>query len=45
MKALFKSAIQLSLLAPSLAMAVESRTDLPAMPSVMTAVGYQFANQ
>jgi len=45
MKTMLKSAILLSLLAPSFAMAGEARSDSPVMPSVMTAAGYKFADR
>lgn len=45
MKITLKSAILLSLLVPSFAMAGEAGSDLSAMPGVMTAAGYKFADQ
>lgn len=45
MKTTLKSAILLSLLVPSFAMAGEARNDAPAMPGVMTTAGHKFANQ
>jgi hypothetical protein len=45
MKTMLNSAILLSLLVPSFAMAGEARNDAPAMPGVMTTAGYKFANQ
>jgi hypothetical protein len=45
MKTTLKSAILLSLLVPSFAIAGEARNDAPAMPGVMTTAGHKFANQ
>lgn len=45
MKTILKSAILLSLLVSSFAMAEAARNDAPAVPAVMATAGYKFANQ